>query len=66
MDGIRDIQTIGSRTETTRNNTLSFRLGAKTMFEAKVNSSTVAYLQGTTLPIPETVKVTAEMRVKDK
>jgi hypothetical protein len=34
--------------------TLSFKLYAKTMFEAKVNSSTVAYLQGTTIPIPET------------
>ena len=37
--------------------TLSFRLDGKTMFEAKVNSSTIAYLQGTTIPIPETANL---------
>ena len=38
---------------------LSFRLDGKTMFEAKVNSSTVAYLQGTTIPIPETANLSS-------
>jgi hypothetical protein len=39
--------------------TLSFRLGGKTMFEAKVNSSTIAYLQGTTVPVSETANLSS-------
>jgi hypothetical protein len=39
--------------------TLSFRLDGKIMFEAKVNSSTIAYLQGTTIPIPETANLSS-------
>jgi hypothetical protein len=42
-----------------KKDTLSFRLGGKTMFEAKVNSSTIAYLQGTTIPIPETANLSS-------
>ena len=38
---------------TIKKDTLSFSFDGKTMFEAKVNSSTVAHLQGTTVPIPE-------------
>jgi len=42
-----------------KKDTLSFSLNDKTMFEAKVNSSTVAYLQGTTIPIPETANLSS-------
>ena len=33
------------------------------MFEAKVNSSTVAYLQGTTIPISETANLSSSTTI---
>jgi hypothetical protein len=42
-----------------KKDTLSFMFEGKVMFEAKVNSSTVAYLQGTTVPIPETANLSS-------
>ena len=42
-----------------KKDTLSFNLEGKSMFEAKVNSSTTAYLQGTTNPISETVNLSS-------
>ena len=42
-----------------KKDTLSFQLGDQTMFQAKVNSSTVAYLQGTTIPISEAANLSS-------
>ena len=42
-----------------KKDTLSFMFDDKIMFEAKVNYSTTAYLQGTTIPIPETANLSS-------